>query len=158
MARTIRRRRRENKTDYKSRFHMLKSERPRLVVRITNRYAIAQIVESDIAQDKVIAKVSSKDLLAKGWPKEKGGSLKSLPAAYLTGFLLVKSLKVKISEAILDIGLQRNIKGSRIYAVLKGAVDAGLKIPHNPEALPTKERIEKNESLKTIFEKVKGAL
>lgn len=158
MAKTIRRRRRENKTDYKSRFHMLKSEKPRLVVRITNKYVIAQIVESDIAQDKVLSKVTSKDLLSKGWPKEKQGSLKSLPAAYLTGFLLVKTLKVKVNEAIFDIGLQRNIKGSRIYAVLKGATDAGLKISHNPEALPSDERIEQNEKLKTIFREVKEKL
>jgi large subunit ribosomal protein L18 len=158
MAKTIRRRRRENKTDYKSRFHMLKSEKPRLVVRITNKYVIAQIVESDIAQDKVISKVTSKDLLSKGWPKEKAGSLKSLPAAYLTGFMLVKNLKTKIAEAIFDIGLQRNIKGSRIYAVLKGATDAGLKIPHNPETLPSDERLTQNEKLKTIFKEVKEKL
>jgi len=158
MSKTLKRRRKERKTDYKSRFNLLKSEKPRLVVRITNRYVIVQIVESEIAQDRVIAKATSKDLLLKGWPKEKEGSLKSLPAAYLTGFLLVKNLKVKINEAILDIGLQRNIAGSRIYATLKGAVDAGLKIPHNPKSFPSQERIEKNENLKTIFEKVKGAL
>jgi len=158
MTKTIRRRRREAKTDYKARFHMLKSEKPRLVVRKTNRYVIVQIVESDVAQDKVVAKVSSKDLLNNGWPKEKEGSLKSLPACYLTGFMLVKNLKIKVAEAILDIGLQRNIKGSRLYAVLKGAVDAGLNIPHNPEALPPIEKIEANETLKSTFEKVKEKL
>lgn len=158
MTKTIRRRRKENKTDYKARFHMLKSEKPRLVVRRTNKYMVAQIVESEIAQDKVIAKVTSKDLLTKGWPKEKEGSLKSLPAAYLTGYLLVKSMKAKVNEAIFDMGLQRNIKGSRIYAVLKGAIDAGLKIPHNPESLPEMERIESNEKLKTVFSKVKEKL
>lgn len=158
MAKTLRRRRRERKTDYKSRFNMLKSEKPRLVIRRTNKYMVAQIVVSEIAQDKVISKVTSKDLLKKGWPKDKEGSLKSLPASYLTGFLLGKSIKAKVPEAILDIGLQRNIKGSRIYAVLKGTVDAGLNIPHNPEAFPPQERIENNEKLKTIFEKVKGNL
>jgi large subunit ribosomal protein L18 len=155
MPKTQRRRRQERKTDYKARFNLLKSEKPRLVVRKTNRYILAQIVESDIAQDKVIAETSSKDLLSKGWPKEKSGSLKSLPAAYLTGFLLVKSLKTKIGEVVLDLGLQRNIRGSRLYAALKGATDAGLRIPHNPEALPEMDKINKNEKLKSIFEKVK---
>ncbi|MBS3077459.1 50S ribosomal protein L18 [Candidatus Pacearchaeota archaeon] len=158
MPKTLRRRRRERKTDYKARFSLLKSEKPRLVVRKTNRYILVQIIDSDIAQDKVIAETSSKNLLSKGWPKEKQGSLKSLPAAYLTGFLLVKSLKTKIGEVILDIGLQRNVHGSRLYAVLKGAVDAGLKVSHNPEALPDIKMITRNEKLKSTFEKVKGAL
>lgn len=158
MPKTQRRRRRERKTDYKARFNLLKSGKPRLVVRKTNRYILVQIVESEIAQDKVIAKASSVDLLSKGWPKEKQGSLKSLPAAYLTGFLLVKSLKTKVGEVVLDIGLQRNIHGSRLYAALKGAVDAGLKISHNPEALPEISDITKNEKLKSIFEKVKKAI
>lgn len=155
MPKTQRRRRQERKTDYRARFNLLKSEKPRFVVRKTNRYIIAQIIESDVAQDKVIAKASSTDLLSKGWPKEKAGSLKSLPAAYLTGYLLAKSLKTKIGEVVLDIGLQRNIHGSRLYATLKGAIDAGLKIPHDPQALPKLERITQNEKLKTIFEKVK---
>jgi hypothetical protein len=33
------------------------------------------------------------------------------------------------------------VKGSRIYAALKGAVDAGLEIPYNPEVLPDDSRI-----------------
>ena len=41
----------------------------------------------------------------------------------------------------LDFGLERNIKGSRIYAVLKGAIDAGLSIPHSPDILPSDERL-----------------
>jgi len=157
MARTIKRRRKEAKTDYKARLALLKSEKPRLVIRKTNRYIIAQIVESEISQDKVIIRVSSKDLLQKGWPKEKEGSLKSLQAAYLTGFLLTKKLDGKIKEAILDIGLQRNKHGSRIYALLKGAVDAGLNIPHNKEAFPTDERLNKNKKLKDLL-KIKDLL
>lgn len=158
MPKTQRKRTNERKTDYKARLYLLKSDKPRLVVRKTNKYIILQLVESELAQDKVIAKASSADLLTKGWPKEKTGSLKSLPAAYLTGYLLAKNLKVKVKEAILDTGLQRNIAGSRIYAALKGAIDAGLNIPHSEKALPEMERIESNEKLKTIFQKVKGAI
>jgi len=33
------------------------------------------------------------------------------------------------------------MKGSKIYAVLKGASDAGLEIPHSPDILPSEERI-----------------
>jgi len=152
---TLRRRRKEAKTDYKARFNLLKSGKPRLVVRKTNRYILAQIVETEIAQDKVLVKVSSKDLLEKGWPKEKFGSLKSLQAAYLTGFLLGKKAKQK--ELILDIGLNRNVRGSRIFAVLKGAIDAGIKIHHDSSVLPTEERLKANEKLKDLL-KIKEKL
>ena len=141
MTRTIKRRRRERKTDYKSRLALLKSGKPRLVVRKTNRYIIAQIVETNLAQDKVVYGVTSKQLLSQNWPKDKMGSLKSLPAAYQTGYLLGEKMKDKVNEVIFDFGMHRNIHKSRLYAVLKGAVDAGLKIPHNEEILPTEEKL-----------------
>ena len=153
--RSIRRRRQEAKTDYKARLALLASGKPRLVVRKTNRYIIAQIVTSDIAQDKVLAGVTSKVLLSKGWPKENSGSLKSLPAAYLTGMVLAKTAKGKVKEAILDMGMNRNIKGSRIYALVSGAVDAGLSIPHSKEVLPSQEILAKNKKVGGVFEKVK---
>jgi large subunit ribosomal protein L18 len=137
-----RQRRLKNKTDYKLRLALLKSEKARLVVRKTNRYITVQIIESTIAQDKVIVGLSSKDLLEKGWPKEELGGLKNLTAAYLTGFLLAKEAEKKhIKEAIFDIGMNRNVHKSRIYAALKGALDAGLKVNHDPQALPTDEQI-----------------
>ncbi|MEM4271506.1 MAG: 50S ribosomal protein L18, partial [Candidatus Pacearchaeota archaeon] len=79
---TPRRRRLEAKTDYKARLELLKSGKPRLVVRKSNKYMTIQIVKSEIAQDKVIVGTTSRILLEKGWPKEKSGSLKSLAAAY----------------------------------------------------------------------------
>ncbi len=153
------RRRQEGKTDYKARLAILKSGKPRLVVRRTNRYIIAQLVESELAQDKVIATANSKELLVLGWPKESAGSLKNLAAAYLTGILIGKKASAKkISEAILDIGLHRNVKSSRIYATLKGALEAGLNIPHNEEALPANEFIRRKNSeiIDKIREKIKG--
>lgn len=153
---TIRRRRFEAKTDYKARLALLKSEKPRLVVRKTNRYVVVQIVKTDIAQDKVIVGSSSKILLTKGWPTELAGSLKSLSAAYLTGFIIGKSAqKAGIKGAILDAGMHINVKNSRIYAVLKGAVDSGLDIPHSDEVLPEMESI-KNDKVAKIFDKILG--
>ena len=61
---TVRRRRQEGKTDYKARLALLISEKPRLIVRKTNRYVIAQIVRTEIAQDKVVVGTTSKVLLA----------------------------------------------------------------------------------------------
>ena len=42
-------------------------------------------------------------------------------------------------EAVLDIG--RHPKSSRLFAALKGAVDAGLSVPHSEKVLPSDERI-----------------
>ena len=140
------RRRREGKTDYKARLKLLESELPRIVVRKSNRYVLVQYVKSKDAQDRILLGVSSKELLKYGWPKEASGSLKSIPACYLTGLILGKEIKTKIKEekvkTILDLGLGRNIKKSRVYAVLKGIVDSGIEIPHNKEVFPDEKRIQ----------------
>jgi len=155
MPRTLRRRRAEAKTDYKARLALLKSEKPRLIIRRTNRYIILQIVESHIAQDKVLFGATSKELLSKGWPESLSGSLKNRAAAYLAGLLLGKKASGKIKEAILDMGMHRNIKKSRIYSALKGVIDAGIKIPHDKDSLPSLDEISKNPKTREIFNKLK---
>ncbi len=151
-----RRRRLEKKTDYKARFTLLKSGKTRLVARKSNRYIIAQLVETEQAQDKVLGGVTSKLLLNKKWPEKSTGSLKSLQASYLTGLLIGKLAKEKnVSSAIFDIGMNRNVHKSRLYALLKGALDSGLKIAHDPKALPTDQDIQKNEKLKDLIKKLK---
>ena len=133
------RRRREGITDYRKRIKLLKSKKPRLVVRKTNKYIIAHIVEFNPKGDKTLIFITSKKLKEFGW---KIPSFKNTPAAYLTGLLIGKlALKKGIKEAILDIGRYPSIKGSKLYAVLKGALDAGLKIPHSKEILPSEDRI-----------------
>ena len=131
------RRRREGKTDYARRLKLLTSNKPRLVVRKTNRYIIAQIIISKEAKDKVVVGITSKKLREYDWPY----SLKSIPACYLTGLLIGKMAKEKnIQEAILDIGLQRATKGNRVFATLLGA-SKFIAIPHSTEILPSEERI-----------------
>lgn len=157
IKRTIRRRRKEGKTDYKARLGLLKSGKPRVVVRKSNKYIIGQVVVSDIAQDKVVCGVSSKELLSHGWPKELVGNLKSLPACYLAGFLLGKKSK-EVKEGILDIGLQRNISKSGIYAFLRGLIDSGFDLPHSEKALPNDEMLNKNEKTGSLIKKIRGGL
>jgi len=157
-SKTIRRRRNEYKTDYRRRFILLKSNKPRLIVRKTNKYIIAQIVTSEIAQDKVLVSVTSKDLLQFGWPKENLGSLKSRAAAYLTGILIGVKAKGKIKEAILDLGMHRSISGSRIYSAVKGAIDSGISIPCDEEYLPDLETIKNNDKIMKIFDKIKQSI
>ena len=151
-------RRLQNKTDFSARLVLLKSGKPRIVFRKTNRYIIGQYTKSNEARDIIEVSANSRDLLEFGWPKEAKGSLKSIPAAYLTGFLLGKKVSDKKGEssAILDIGLLRNNSKSRIYAFLKGVTDSGLKVPGNKEVFPDESRILGRHMKKNIqFEKVK---
>jgi large subunit ribosomal protein L18 len=131
-------RRYEGKTDYRQRLSMLYSKQLRLVVRISAKQIKAQIVKFKSSGDETLIYASTSDLKKLGWEN----AINNMPSAYLLGFLIgKKALKQKINSAILDTGLQRNIKGSKLYAVLKGALDAGLNIPHNPEILPSEDRI-----------------
>lgn len=138
--RTLKKRRRESKTDYKARRIMLTSGMPRIVIRRTNKYFILQAVESIEAQDKVLATITSKDLLNNGWDKKFAGSLKSIPAGYLTGMLMAKKLG-KSGEYIVDLGMARAFKGTRVFAVVKGLIDGGLEIPASEEVFPSEERL-----------------
>ncbi|MBD3247486.1 50S ribosomal protein L18 [Candidatus Pacearchaeota archaeon] len=136
------RRRREAKTDYLKRLKLLKSEKPRLVMRRTNKYIIAQYVVSDEAKDTVKIGLSSKKLLELGWPEKAKGSLKSISAAYLTGYLIGKEIiKKKLETPIIDLGMQRILHKTRIYGFIKGVVDAGLEIKCKQEAFPSQERL-----------------
>ena len=149
-------RRRQNKTDYNRRRILLESGKPRIVIRKTNKYIILQYVESQVAKDKIKVGVISRDLLKHGWPKEKSGSLKNLAACYLTGLLFGKKIGKAEEEAILDMGLTKSTHGSRIYAALKGVVDSGVKVKHNPEMFPDEGRI-KSENLDEIKKNIGNA-
>jgi large subunit ribosomal protein L18 len=143
---TIRKRRKQSKTDYLKRIKLLKSRKPRLVFRKTNKYIIAQYIISKEARDSVKIGINSKILLKYGWPKEKVGSLKSLSASYLIGYLMGKRiLKDKLEEPIIDFGMIRTIHKTKVFAFLKGLVDSGLNIKYKEETFPKEERIMKKD-------------
>lgn len=152
-------RRQKGKTDYKARMSLLKSGKTRIVFRKTNRHAMGQGVKSREAQDYVLAGANSKELMEYGWPESASGSLKSIPACYLAGFLLGKKLLDKdVNEGIFDIGLLRSIKKSRAYAFLKGVSDAGIKINTKPDVFPDEKRIKglhMKSKVSDIFSKIK---
>ncbi|HDD46392.1 MAG TPA: 50S ribosomal protein L18 [Candidatus Aenigmarchaeota archaeon] len=132
------RRRREGRTDYRKRLRLLKSHLPRFVVRKSLNNIICQIIEFMPKGDKVIVSADSKELKKFGWL----GNCGNIPAAYLTGLLCgLRAKKKGIERSVLDIGMYRSVKGSRIYGALKGALDAGISIPHSPDILPKEERI-----------------
>lgn len=132
-------RKRQGKTDFKQRLKLLKGKKLRLVVRKSLKNITAQIVEYHPDGDKVLSSANSRELLKKyGWK----GSRNNIPASYLTGYLLGKyASKAKITEAVLDIGSGKSVKGSKLYAVLKGAVDAGLKVPCKNVIFPSEDMI-----------------
>jgi large subunit ribosomal protein L18 len=154
-------RRREGKTNYRKRLKLLLSKKPRLVVRKSLKYIRAQIIEFDFKGDKTLASASSEELKKLGW----NFACDNLPAAYLTGLLIGKrALEKKIKEVILDAGVYPSTKGSRIYAVVKGALDVGLKVPVDEGVLPSEDRIlgkhivsykEKFRGLQDQFKKLK---
>lgn len=128
-------RRREGRTDYKARLALLKSGKPRLVIRRTSHNIIAQVVDYKPEGDRVLASADLAELRREfGW---KAGA--NLPAAYLVGRLLGKKAKKK--KAVVDMGLHPATKGNRLFAVIKGAVDSGIKVPVNPEMFPSEDRI-----------------
>ncbi len=132
------RRRREAKTDYRQRLGLLKSGKPRLVIRKSNKGILCDIVEYKKNGDNVLVGSTSKELAKFGW----NANLGNLPAAYLTGLLCGKKAKEKsVKMAIFDSGLYTSVKGSRVYAALKGVVDGGLDVPHSKEILPDDARI-----------------
>lgn len=133
------RRRREGKTDYKTRKALVLSKKPRLVVRGSLKNVIAQIVIAKPEGDEVLVSAHSKELSREyKWKAPRG----NIPTAYLTGLLCGLKAKTKgIKKAILDIGLHSPSRGARVFAALKGAIDSGLDIPHSEEKLPDEKRI-----------------
>jgi|Deesub1362A_J573_1020465.scaffolds.fasta_scaffold00258_36 large subunit ribosomal protein L18 len=132
------RRRREGKTDYRKRLKLLKSRKPRVVVRITNTRVIAQLIEYDPDGDKVEVMITSEHLRKEGYM----GNLNNTPACYLTGILFGKKCIEKgYEEGIFDIGLRTPTRGSRVFAFLKGVVESGFEIPHDSEVFPDEYRL-----------------
>ena len=129
------RRKRQGKTDYKLRLGLIKSGKPRLVIRRSNKNLSAQIVEFFPAGDKVLISAHTRELSKYGY----NYNCCNTPAAYLLGVLLGKKARDKvIKEAIMDIGLKR--KSERLFAFIAGASEL-IKIPHSKEDLPKTERL-----------------
>jgi large subunit ribosomal protein L18 len=155
MKRQIKFKRRiEKKTNYRRRLGLLKSDRIRVVIRKSLDNISVQFVNFNPKGDETVASAVSAELKKLGW-KRTG----NIPAAYLTGLLAGKKAKEKkVTEAVLDLGIQTSTKGSRIYAALKGAVDAGISIPHSKDILPSDDRVKGkhiSEEVAKLFEDVK---
>jgi large subunit ribosomal protein L18 len=99
------------------------------------------LVTYAVEGDKVALNVTGNDLVKKfSWPDNM--SKKSVPASYLVGYALGKAaLAAGHEDAVLDIGLAASTRGGRVFAALRGMVEAGLNVPHSEEILPDDDRI-----------------
>ncbi len=137
--RVVFRRRREGKTNFHLRRKLLLSNRLRFVIRRSNRYTMVQILKPHLKGDQVIVSAHSKELRDTfNWK----GNCGNMPATYLTGLLAgFRAKKAGLKDAVVDIGLISPIKGAKVFAALKGALDAGLSIPYSEDVLPEESRI-----------------
>ncbi|MEK6941867.1 MAG: 50S ribosomal protein L18 [archaeon] len=151
-------RRLSQKTNYRKRISLLKGSAPRAVIRKSSNSTIVQIVEFDPVGDKTVVSFKSMDLAKLGWTMHMG----NLSAAYLTG--LAAGMKAKgrgVNRAVLDIGLLTPVHKSRVFAALKGLVDAGIEVPHDAGIFPEAQRIKGahlKENAVTLFDKVKSEI
>ncbi|MCK4497630.1 50S ribosomal protein L18 [Candidatus Bathyarchaeota archaeon] len=132
------RRRREGKTDYKARRALLISRQPRAVIRASLMHTNVQIIEATLTGDVIIASGNSIQLKAYGWKASCG----NLSAAYLTGLLCgTRATERKVARAVPDIGMHQPTEGARVFASLKGIMDAGVNIPVDQKKIPDEARL-----------------
>ncbi|MCJ1326864.1 60S ribosomal protein L5 [Thelotrema lepadinum] len=135
----------------------------RLVVRFSNRDITAQIVSSDIEGDKVFMHAYAHELKAYGikhgltsWPAgyalglliarrtlkklemdEHFEGVQEPDGEYsITEAVEVDGEKCRPFKCFLDVGLARTSTGAKIFAVMKGASDGGIYIPHSENRFP----------------------
>ncbi|HUR68064.1 MAG TPA: 50S ribosomal protein L18 [Candidatus Thermoplasmatota archaeon] len=131
------RRRREGKTDYRTRLALLKSGEARVVVRTTNRNVIVQFVTYDEKGDNVVATAEARELSELGY----NAAGNNTPSAYLTGRLAATRAKEKgVDNGVLDLGRAQPHKGGVIFGALKGVVDGGIEVPAGADIFPAEER------------------
>lgn len=127
----------------------------RLCVRFTNSDIVAQVIYATIAGDICICAAYAHELPRYGLSV----GLTNWSAGYAVGLLLARRLLTKYNlaelytgvkeatgedyeveeaeegprpfTALLDTGLKRTSTGSKVFAVLKGALDGGLSVPHS---------------------------
>eukprot|EP00917_Polyrhabdina_sp_WS-2016_P002478 GHVP01005297.1.p1 GENE.GHVP01005297.1~~GHVP01005297.1.p1 ORF type:complete len:291 (-),score=70.89 GHVP01005297.1:735-1607(-) len=151
------RRRRECKTNYRRRAKLIIQKKNlydtpkyRLVVRIAGKQIVAQCVYSKISGDVVVASARSSELKNYGITF----GLTNYAASYCVGLLCarraIKEFGAKVEvfapkndddarkecpEVVLDVGLRTTTLGARVFSIMRGAFDGGLRIPHGDKKL-----------------------
>jgi large subunit ribosomal protein L5e len=136
----------------------------RLVVRFTNRDIIAQVVSSEINGDKVLVAAYAHELKAYGIKHGLTNWAAAYCVGLLIARRVLKKLGLdeqfagveepdgeftlteaaegddgesrRPFKAFLDVGLARTSTGARVFAVMKGASDGGILVPHSEKRFP----------------------
>ena len=153
------RRHRDGRTDYRRRLRLLRSRKTRIIVRKSLKNIRVQFVEYYPKGDKILVSAISDELIKNyGWKY----STSTTSAAYLTGLLAGKKANDKgIKEGILDIGRYRPTTGNKLFAALKGVLDAGIECPHDDTKIPAEDRIlgkHLNKEITPLVGEIKGKI
>lgn len=147
----------------------------RLVVRFSNKNVITQIVHATLEGDHVLCEAQSTELTKWGLPKGNKSYPASYATGLLLARRLLNKIGLdkmytgasevngddynvaalaetyakdrRPFKAILDIGLTNSTTGNRVYAVLKGACDGGIHIPHNTKKFFGSEKDEETKKV-----------
>ena len=126
-----------------------------MVVRKSNRFIQVQFIRFEQDGDKTILTFNAK-VLAKlyKWPVKR-----NCWTAYLTGLHAgKKAIENGVTEAILDIGMYVQSNGGTIFAVLKGAIDAGMKMDADESKMPLGKITNPPVAIKQVFEDTKKTI
>jgi len=135
----------------------------RLVARFTNTKVIAQVTYATIQGDKIVTQANSNELKKYGLTAGLSNYAAAYATGLLLARRLLKISKLdtlykgvakidgaaydvssevknddqrKPFKAVLDVGLVATTKGNKVFAVLKGASDGGLHVPHSTGKFP----------------------
>jgi large subunit ribosomal protein L5e len=135
----------------------------RLVVRFTNTKVIAQVTYATIQGDKIMTQANSNELKKYGLTAGLSNYSAAYATGLLVARRLLKISKLdtlykgaakidgadynvetevkkddqrKPFKAVLDVGLVATTRGNKVFAVMKGASDGGLHVPHSTGRFP----------------------
>lgn len=109
------------------------SDLPRLIVRTSLRTVTVQVASYEEKGDKMLSVASNKELVEFGWKYAPS----NIPSAYLVGLVCGAKAKANgVKDAIVDFGLLRVLPKSKLYAAVKGVIDAGLNVRIGENVLP----------------------
>merc|ERR1719147_678740 len=136
------------------------SPKYRMIVRFSNTDVTCQIAYARLEGDVIVSAAYSHELPRYGIKH----GLTNYAACYCTGLLLARRTLQKFSlddryagkeevdgemycvednesgpgafRAHLDVGLARTTTGAKVFAVMKGAVDGGIDVPHSEKRFP----------------------
>ena len=101
------------------------------------------------AQDKIIFGINSREIAKEKKIFKQGNSFKNKEIAKELGKKFAEeAIKRKIKKVIIDMGMIKSTKGSRVYSIIYGAKKKGLEINVNKKMFLGEKNGSKNEQSK----------